>query len=82
VIIDEAMRQCANLTKFYRLLMMIRIHERDIYEAFHLVSKVKDEPELRIIMKFIEGVIELIRRNYQYGIDALVSISKDLGFKL
>ena len=38
--------------------MMIRIHERDIYEAFHLVSKVKDEPELRIIMKFIEGVIE------------------------
>lgn len=31
-------------------------------------------------MKFIEGVIELMRRNYQEGIQTLLTIRKDLGF--
>jgi hypothetical protein len=33
-------------------------------------------------MKFVEGVIELMRRNHQEGVDSLQSIQDDLGFRL
>lgn len=33
-------------------------------------------------MKFIEGVIGLMRRNHQEGVDSLLSIQDELGFRL
>lgn len=44
---------------------MIKIMERDIYEAFHLIERLDDdEPELRVLKRFVEGIISLMRRNY------------------
>lgn len=33
-------------------------------------------------MKFVEGIIELMRRNYMEGIEGLLTIHRDLGFLL
>jgi hypothetical protein len=57
VAIDEGLHCSTNSVRFNKLALMIRIHERDIYEAFHLVTRLKAEAELRVVMKFIEGVI-------------------------
>ena len=82
VVIDEGLHCATNSARFSKLTLMIRIHERDIYEAFHLMTRLKAEPELRVVMKFIEGIIELMRRNYQEGIDTLLTIQHELGFQL
>lgn len=41
IAIDEALTTCINPSDFNKLLLMIRIHERDIYEAIHLVARIK-----------------------------------------
>ena len=61
---------------------MIKILERDIYEAYHLIDRLEDQPELRVMRRFVEGVISLMRRNYNEGIIVLLSIETDLGFNL
>ena len=61
---------------------MIKIMERDIYEAHHLIDRIDDQPELRVMRRFVEGVISLMRRNYNEGIIVLLSIQGDLGFHL
>lgn len=44
VVIDEGIHCSTNTGRFNRLLLMIRIHERDLYEAFHLITRIKAEP--------------------------------------
>ena len=43
---------------------MIKILERDIYEAHHFLERIEDEPELQVLNRFVEGVINLMRRNH------------------
>ena len=63
-------------------MLMIKIIERDIYEAYHLIDRLEDQPELRVMRRFVEGVISLMRRNHNEGIIVLLSIQSDLGFQM
>lgn len=53
---------------------MININKRDIYEASHIINKLKQEPNLRVYCTFVEGVISLMRRNFNDGITTLLLI--------
>jgi tetratricopeptide (TPR) repeat protein len=84
-VIDEGLRCCgheAYSTRMHRLLLMIKVLERDIYEAHHIAARLGDEPELRVLRRFVEGVIALMRRNPNEGIILLLSVQEDLGFCL
>ena len=78
--VGEFMEEARDRTKFERLLLMVRIEERDIYEAFRVGEKMTECAELRVLLYFVEGVINLMRRNYNEGIAFLESIKRDLGF--
>lgn len=81
------MSQCFSLESL-KMLTVIEIKEKNFYEASHLCSQIvkkgissENDEIFGLLMNFVEGSINLVRRNFKEGIEYLAKVELALDKK-